>query len=140
VSRRTALLLVGVVWLANQIVGYCCLGYPFTGNSFAWGGALGAVALLATETARAVALRVQRTDPLVGPLVSFITAFAVYEAALFVVAITALGGMDAFTPAIIGRIFVINAVAMIGLLVLNRLAIASGLIAAPSLPMIETHA
>ncbi len=76
------------------------------------------------------------------PLASFAAAFAVYEAGLFVVAVAALGDTASFTPAIIGRIFVINAVAMLGLLVLNRLAIASGFIATPNLRllMMETHA
>lgn len=141
-SRRAALLLVGAVWLANQIIGYSCLGYPYNANSLAWGAALGAVALLATVAARAVALRVERTGSLMTPLASFAAAFAVYEGALFIVAVVALGDTGSFTPAIMGRIFIINAVAMLGLLVLNRLAIASGLVAAPSprLSMIETHA
>jgi len=36
-NRRDAFALIGVSWLANQIVGYGFLHYPQTWDSFAWG-------------------------------------------------------------------------------------------------------
>ena len=47
-SRRDALVLVTSVWFANQVVGFTALHYPWTANTFAWGIALGVVAVLAT--------------------------------------------------------------------------------------------
>src|SRR5262245_66177034 len=47
-SRRDALALIVAVWLANQVVGFAALGYPWTASTFVWGAALGAVAILAT--------------------------------------------------------------------------------------------
>jgi hypothetical protein len=62
-------------------------------------------------------------------------AFAAYEVALFVVALSLLGGTEDFTAAILGRIFVINAAAFVGLLVLHRLAVSIGLAADPVIPL-----
>src|SRR5262245_50710816 len=47
-SRRDALFLIILVWLANQLVGFTALGYPLTASTFEWGVALGAVAVFAT--------------------------------------------------------------------------------------------
>jgi hypothetical protein len=38
--RKDALLLIGLVWLANQAVGFSVLHYPLTPNCFAWASAL----------------------------------------------------------------------------------------------------
>src|SRR5947207_9550709 len=46
-SRQDALVLIVAVWLANQLVGFTVLDYPWTASTFAWGVALGAVAILA---------------------------------------------------------------------------------------------
>ncbi len=138
-SRWNALLLIGAVWLANQIVGYAVLGYPWTANSLAWGIALGFVAVLATLAARGAALRFEGADRVVVPLATFLAAFAVYEGALFAVAVAMLGGTEDFAPAILGRIFAINAVAMVGLFVLNRVAVAVGLVATPGVRLSATE-
>src|SRR5215470_851248 len=45
-NRRSALLLVGLVWLANQGTGFIVLHYPWRTDSLAWGAGLGIVALL----------------------------------------------------------------------------------------------
>ena len=47
-SQRDAVALLLAVWLANQLVGFMVLDYPWTASTFAWGVALGAVAILAT--------------------------------------------------------------------------------------------
>lgn len=129
-SRRDALLLIGAVWLANQIVGYGMMGYPWTANSLAWGAVLGIVAVLATLSAHWIVRRLDGGKVLAASA-AFLAAFAVYEAALFVVAVALLGGAEDFTPAIIGRIFAINLVAVVGLLALNRLGAVIGIAAAP---------
>jgi hypothetical protein len=75
-------------------------------------------------------------------LATFLIAFAVYEAALFVISARFLGGTEIYTAAIQGRIFAINAAAFVGLLVLNHLAASVGLARKPliRLGMTERHA
>ncbi len=141
-SRREALALILSVWFVNQLVGFTMLGYPWTASTFAWGVALGAAAVLATLAGQWTAGRSGDAPRLVSFLATGLAGFAAYEAALFVVAVTWLGGTEDFTAAILGRIFVINAAAFVGLLVLHRLAVSIGLAADPPLPLriTESHA
>jgi hypothetical protein len=141
-SRRDALLLVMLVWLANQLVGFIFLDYPWTASTFAWGAVLGIEAILATLAGQWIAKRFADTSRSVRFVATFLIAFAVYEAALFAVSATLLGGTEIYTAAIQGRIFVINAAAFAGLLVLNHLAASVGLVDRPTttLAMTERHA
>jgi hypothetical protein len=126
--RRDALALVLAVWFVNQLIGFTVLGYPWTASTFEWGAALGAVAIFATLAGQWVPERSAGLARVVGHAATFLLVFVVYEAALFLVSIAWLGGTEVFTAAIQGRIFAINAAAFIGLLVLNRLAAAVGLV------------
>ena len=75
-------------------------------------------------------------------MAAFAAAFAVLEGVLFMVALVVLGGTKDFALPIIGWIFAVNASALIGLFVLNWLAMVIGLI--PTLPtrpsITERHA
>lgn len=141
-SSADALVLILLVWLANQLVGFSVLGYPWTLSTFAWGLVLGAVAVLSTLVSQWTAARLAEAPRALGYTVTFLAAFAVYEAALFVASATLLGGTDVFTGEIQGRILVINAAAFVGFLVLNRLAISVGLVAdrPVEISMTERHA
>jgi hypothetical protein len=141
-SRRDALLLILLVWLANQLVGFTLLDYPWTANTFAWGAALGIVAILATLAGHGMARRSMKASRGLTFLSTFLIAFAVYEAALFAISATLLGGTEIYTAAIQGRIFAINAAAFIGLLALNHLAASVGLAGKPliKLRMTKQHA
>jgi hypothetical protein len=141
-SRRDALLLILLVWLANQLVGFTLLDYPWTASTVAWGAALGAVAVLATWAGQSMARCFQSTARGITVAATFLVAFAVYEAALFAISATLLGGAEIYTLAIQGRIFAINAAAFVGLLVLNQLAASIGLARKPliRLPITEQHA
>jgi hypothetical protein len=138
-ARRDALLLVGAVWLANQLVGFAVLGYPWTISTVAWGVVFGVVAVLATVAAQSIAGRAGGRGAVVVALAAFVGAFIVYEGGLFAAA-GLLGGTDAFMPAIVTRILEINAAAFVGLLVLNRLASVAGLAANFPYPMAGRHA
>lgn len=120
--RRDALVLIASVWLANQMVGFMLLGYPWTATTLAWGLALGVVGLLSTLGAQGTAGRLTEAAPAVRLAVTFLAAFAAYEAVLIAISVAVLGGAEIYTAAIQGRIFAINAAAFAGLLVLNRLA------------------
>jgi hypothetical protein len=141
-NRRDALLLTGAVWLANQFVGFIVLRYPWTVSSFAWGVAIGAAAILATLAARWTTRALNKVVWTARSLVAFAAAFGVFEGVLFIVALGVLGGTEDFTPPIVGWIFAVNASALIGLFLLNWLAMVIGLI--PTLPtrpsITERHA
>jgi hypothetical protein len=134
-SRRDALLLILLVWLANQLVGFTVLHYPWTASTFAWGVVLGAVAVLATLAGQWIAGRLVSGRRAVVAIATFLIAFAVYEGALFAVSATLLGGTEIYTAAIQGRIFAINAAAFVGLLVLSHLATSVGLVDQSTIPL-----
>ena len=140
-SRRDALLLITLVWLANQLVGFTVLHYPWTVSTFVWGMVLGAVAVLATLAGQWIADRVVGGRRAVVAMATFLIAFAVYEVALFTVSATLLGGTEIYTAPIQGRIFAINAAAFVALLALSHLAISVGLVngSTVALSMKEQH-
>jgi hypothetical protein len=141
-SQRDALVLIVAVWLANQLVGFTVLDYPWTASTFAWGVALGVVAILATLAAQWTVRHYTGAGRAASYMATFLVAFAVYEVALFVVSATLLGGAEIYTAAIQGRILALNAVAFVGLLVLHGLAVSAGFaVKAVTGPgMTESHA
>ena len=130
-SRGDAFRITVALWLADQIVGYAIHGYPRTPESFAWGVAIGAAALLATWTARWVVTRLQAAAPLTRAVLALLGAFAVYEATLLVVAVSGPGGTESFTLGIVIRILAVNAAAFIGLYGLHRVGAMIGLSDSP---------
>jgi hypothetical protein len=141
-SHRDALFLILLVWLANQLVGFTVLGYPWTASTFSWGVVLGTVAVLATLAGQWTIARSVDAARAVSFVATFLVAFAVYEMALFMVSFALLGGTEVFTGEIQRRIFVINAASFVGLLALNRFAISVGLLSNPpvAIPMKGRHA
>jgi hypothetical protein len=98
-SRAVAM--VAAVWLVNQALGFCALGYPFDGMTVAWGGLIGLAALAATVATAGI---LAREWPLAVRLVaSFAAAFFVYEAVLFLAAL-GLGGAQNFTADIVAKL------------------------------------
>ena len=140
--RRDALVLIVAVWLANQLVGFAALDYPPTASTFAWGAALGAVAILATLAGQWAVGHSLGAGRAVGYVAMFLVAFAVYEATLFAISAELLGGTEIYTLAIQGRILAVNAIAFAGLLALHRLAVSVGFAAIPTIKpsLKESHA
>jgi hypothetical protein len=134
-SRRDALVLVTSVWFANQLVGFTVLHYPWTANTFAWGVALGVVAVLSTLASQWAVKRSIDAPRAIGFAGTFLLAFVVYEAALFAISVALLGGTEVFTAAIQSRIFAINAAAFVGLLALNRLGASAGFVSEPPITL-----
>jgi hypothetical protein len=141
-SLADALALILLVWLANQLVGFGVLGYPWTLSTFAWGIALGVIAVAATLVSHWTAGRLGEATRVFKLAATFLAAFALYEALLLLVSAALLGGMEVFTGEIQGRILAINGAAFIGLLALNRVAISVGLVAERPvrISMTERHA
>jgi hypothetical protein len=105
-SARAAVLTVMAIWLVNQAIGFAVLGYPWTVDTILWGFAIGAAALLAAVLACAT-LRLGLRNNVSAIGAAFVLAFGAYEGALFLVTF-ALGEEDAFTPAIVGHVALLN--------------------------------
>jgi hypothetical protein len=112
------------VWLANQIVGFAWLGYPTDASTFAWGAALGVIALLSLGAAYALLARFRGVF---GIGASFLTAFVVYQGAVFAACLASGTDVSHFTAAVVTRIFLINAATFAGFLALRALWLRSGL-------------
>ena len=127
-DRRDAIAVIGLVWLANQAVGYGLLGYPWTWDSVGWGLAIGASSALAV--AAAMALSTTRPAPLAVSL-PFVAAFTAFESGLYVANFLLPGTDGAFGAAIISHVFLINAVALCGLMAAYQLAMLAGHLTRP---------
>jgi hypothetical protein len=126
-GRRDALLLAGLVWIANQGVGFVALHYPWTAETLAWGGALGVVALLSVLAAEFGARVSLKLGGLVSSSIAFLCAFGAYEGLLFAASIASQSGLEAYEPMSVARIFAINAAAFVGLFAAARLSESAGL-------------
>jgi hypothetical protein len=125
IGRREAAAAVALVWLANQAIGYGILDYPWSWDSAAWGLTIGISAYLALLAA--TAMTPSRPARLAISL-PFMAAFATYEMGLYVAGMVLPGGEGAFTAAILEQIFVVNLIALAGLLAVRQLALAFGLL------------
>jgi hypothetical protein len=108
-----ALLVVGAAWIVNQAIGFGLLGYPVELDTFLWGFAIGAAALIATAVST-LAGRLPSIGRLVELGLALLGAYVAYEVVLFAFT-PVLGGAGAFTVAIIVRIGLLNLLWMIGL-------------------------
>jgi hypothetical protein len=125
-SRRDAIRTTVTLWLVNQAVGYVILGYPRTVNSFTWGLIMGVAAVLATLLAGQIVARLRTVGGLTRALVALGGTFATYEVVLYAIAAAGLGGTGSFALPIVGRILVLNVIALAGLYALYRVGAAVG--------------
>jgi hypothetical protein len=115
---RSALGTMAVIWLANQAVGFGALGYPWTLNTVLWGLALGAAAGLATLATSGVLRHFHASPGWLRLPLAFGTAFGVYEVTLMAVS-PILGSGDVFAPALLGRLVLIDAAWLGGLMLVH---------------------
>jgi hypothetical protein len=127
-SRRNALFVTTGVWLANQVVGFGVLHYPWDAKTFAWGAAIGAAALIGTIVAQWTVARLGSVHSSVQALGAFIPAFAAYQVALYAVAFLILGGTGAFSRQIIGQVLLVNGITLFGLYGLGQLVAIAGVL------------
>lgn len=130
-TGRDAFVVAGVVWLANQAVGYGILGYPQTFDSYAWGMAIGVAVLAALLAARASALRA-RGGLVMATGIAFVAAFTVHELALSVASLGLSSGPEAFSWSTVAYILQVNALGLAALVLLQFLAATFGLVKRPS--------
>jgi hypothetical protein len=117
---RRALPLMGAVWLVNQALGFCALGYPFDTVTLLWGGAIGIAALAATVAAMAVMAAV--SDRWLRLASGFAVALIVYEGLLFLVSLV-LGGSENFNPGIVATVALSDAAWLLGVAILRHLLV-----------------
>lgn len=124
-ERRDAAV-VGLAWAGNQAVGYGYLGYPLTWDSAAWGLAIGLSAGLALLAAIALSPRRPASFAVSLP---FVGAFAAYELGLYVASFMLPGSDAAFAAAIVEQLFLVNLVALLGLMAVHQAALLLTLLA-----------
>jgi hypothetical protein len=122
---RRGFALIGVAWALNQVIGYGALGYPPTVNSLLWGAAIGLAALGATGLAYRLAPRLTAMPLPARAALTLAGAFVVFEVVLFGVGV-ALGETASFSLAIVTEIGTINALWLVGLLIIEALVGAVG--------------
>jgi hypothetical protein len=120
------LVLIGINWLANQLIGYGFQHYPQTWDSFAWGAAIGIAALVATTVGFGGISLVRRFGFATAIVAAFATSFVAYELCLFA-ATAALPAGGGFTLNVILYVLEVNGLAFAGLLVLQGLGRTVGL-------------
>jgi hypothetical protein len=125
-GKRDTALVVGLVWLANQAIGYAFLGYPRTWDSLAWGGAIGVAAGMALLAALALAPR--RKAPFAISL-PFVGAFTAYEFSLYLASFVLPTEDGAFSLSVVRQVFVTNALVLVVLIIAHWLATQAGLLA-----------
>ena len=106
---RSVLLTVGGAWLANQALGYGVLAYPWSVESVSWGIAIGAAALICVSAALAALRLTSRQNVVLALAAGLAVAFGAYELCLYAVGFI-LGGQEAFAPAIVARVALLNVV------------------------------
>ncbi|NCP11045.1 MAG: hypothetical protein GW859_03650 [Sphingomonadales bacterium] len=106
-DTRRAMLAVMLVWIGNQAIGFGLMDYPVTQDSIGWGFALLGGTVAAMLVARfAYARTASGADSWANApalIIAFAMAFATYETSLFVLA-QFVGGLETFTPYIVGLI------------------------------------
>jgi hypothetical protein len=125
-SRREGLILMVVLWLANQAVGFGVLNYPWTADTLGWGVAIGGAALIGTLCAQWTVRRLGSSRSLGQTAGAFVSAFVFYQLGLYALAVPFLSVAGAFTPGIIGQVLAVNMGALIGLVGLSQLIAAVG--------------
>jgi hypothetical protein len=121
-------LLIGAVWLANQVYGFTVLGYPIEAQAIGWGLFMGVGAIAGYYAARAAVSALSPYGTVAMLLGSLLTAFLVYEAALFVGTLVLPRGEGAFNYDVMTYVSTVEVIAFIVLLIAHRVAVATGLI------------
>lgn len=115
--RSDALKLMGLVWLANQFVGFAFLHYPHSLTTYGWGLALGMAAVAALLGADSLLARsMPKTEPARLAL-AYGGAFVAFKMMILAWAL-GLGGVETtLDPAIVARQFLRDVAILVGLFI-----------------------
>ena len=123
VGLRASLRVIIAVWLANQVIGFGFFHFPLTPNTFLIGIAIGGAAVVGTIAAWVVLNHMQSRAVLLRLGVALLVSFGIYQLTLLA-AVVFLGDLETFRPAIVAQLGLINAVSLVGMIVLNEVAAA----------------
>lgn len=129
-KRTDGVLMIAVVWLANQAVGYGFLNYPHNAQSYIWGLGIGIAALAALGAATGVASKLASLGQIAMTALALAAAFVVYEGVLFAMTAVMPVSDAAFAPSVVGQIALVNALVLPGLIGLHYIAASLGIIRA----------
>jgi hypothetical protein len=101
-STRQAVVLLGAMWLVNQVIGFTLLSYPHDGQAVAWGAIIGIAAFAGLGAAKVAFGSETRLISIrtAGALAASIIA---YQVVMFVGAF-AMNGFESSTPAIVADV------------------------------------
>lgn len=126
VQRRDGLMLIGSVWLANQLLGFLFLGYPHDLQAYAWGIVMLAATVAAFMGARQVLAVFAGTSKALAVVLALVMAFATYEILLYAATFPLGGSTAAFATDIVQQLAIVNAISFAVLLVAHRILVAIG--------------
>lgn len=125
-DRSYGIVLLGIIWLTNQVIGFGFLGYPLEAQAFAWGLGMGLGTLAAYFAARACAAAVAPYGVVAVVVAALPVAFLAYQAVLSVSGLVLPNGEDAFSPGVLAYVGFVEIVAYVVLLAVHRLAVSAG--------------
>jgi thiamine transporter ThiT len=99
---RQAALLLGAMWLVNQVIGFTLLSYPHDGQAVAWGAIIGVAAFAGLFTAK-VAFGSENRLVSVRTIGALVASIVAYQAIMFVGAY-AMNGFESSTAAIVAEV------------------------------------
>lgn len=120
---RASLGVMIAVWFANQVIGFGFFHFPHVVNTLLFGVAIGGAAVVTTIVA---SVTMKHMSPRAAPLrlgVALLLSFVAYETTLLPAA-AFFGDLETFRPAIVMQLALINAVSLVGMVVLNEVAAA----------------
>ncbi|MGH6819214.1 MAG: hypothetical protein ACREC1_10650 [Methylovirgula sp.] len=121
--RSEAVVLILVIVLANQCVGFAVLHFPAAG--LVWSAAFALVGVAGVFAAEWTYHSAALAHPIVACTSAFLAAFAAYEGGLFLITLAAApGDLATYAAPVVLRILAINTAAFLGLLVAARIAVA----------------
>jgi hypothetical protein len=127
-KRTEAIVLMSVVWLTSQVMGFGFLHYPHTISSVAWGAGLLLAALSALMGAADVARRLPRVPAGLRILCCLGAALLLFEVAIFLEGLVLGISAAAFAPHVLFKLIWTNAVTLVALVVLHRVGMSIGLV------------
>jgi hypothetical protein len=127
-NRRDGLLLIGVIWLANQMVGFGFLGYPQELQAYAWGIAILVSAIAGFLAARTLVTALAPVHAIATAGGAFLIAFVGYQLALCAATFVLPSSPGAFSTAVVSYVATVNAIAFVALIALHWLASTVGLV------------
>jgi MFS family permease len=108
--------------LINQAIGYGCLNYPRTAESFIWGLGMGAASYATLAVAMWFAKRARAASGLLLASATLGFAFATFKALILIIGY-GLNHTFEFSWTNVEKMLVINIATLVGLIAINHLAL-----------------